>query len=54
MDGIITITTPAIIRVMDWESMLFSILIPICTVLIWSEPVTKSGHIYIFHALMNV
>ena len=53
-NGIIIITTPAIIKVMDWESTLSSILIPICTVLILLEPVTRSGHIYIFHALIKV
>ena len=54
MEGMITRITPAIIRVMDWASSLLSILIPICTVLISLEPVTSSGHIYIFHALMKV
>ena len=54
MDGMMIITTPAIIRVMDCESTLSSILIPIWTVLILLEPVTSSGHMYIFHALMKV
>ena len=54
MDGMMIITTPAIIKVMDCESTLSSILIPICTVLILLEPVTRSGHIYIFHALIKV
>ena len=54
IDGIMTIITPAIISVIDWASTLFNILIPICTVRISLEPVTNSGHIYIFHALINV
>ena len=54
MDGRIISTTPAIINVIDWESTLSSIPIPICTVRILSDPVTSNGHMYIFHALINV
>ena len=54
MDGRIIITTPAIIKVMDWASTLFNMLIPICTVLISLEPVTSKGHIYMFQALIKV
>ena len=48
------ITTPAIIMDMDWESTLSSIPIQICTVRMESEPVTSSGHIYMFQALIKV
>ena len=54
IDGMMIITTPAIIRVMDWESTLSSMLIPIWTVRMRFEPVTSSGHMYMFQALMKV
>ena len=54
MEGRIIMTTPAIIKVMDWASTLFNMLMPICTVLISLDPVTSKGHIYMFQALIKV